>query len=296
MYGAINTTLALLLVNKQLHDEVQWQLRTRRIAYELDIMDASFPGPRMWLSWLCVPARREHVHTLQANVRLFDSGANLSTTGRQAVRRASQRFMSSTMALTYRLFLAGFLQNGPGSNVASRLNYEARFSIGTLVFNLRRPRGALVPTPETPKGLCFTDAGLFDVSADGLHQWLVSHLQGGEDGQDSRILYQGVGQIEIRIDGELRHCINVTDAFCRLPNVDLLWPLLLFEHKWEFEAWVDGTVERRKKLGLWDETAVDRLRESGEPECGLLIPGLWWTLFEDDWRGTQGRFGGHYTL
>ncbi|KAL2754847.1 hypothetical protein ACRALDRAFT_2028105 [Sodiomyces alcalophilus JCM 7366] len=287
-YGAINTTLALLLVNRQLHDEVQWQLRVRKMTYELDIMDANFPGPRMWLSWLCVPAKREHVTTLQANVRLFNSRANLSTTtGRHALRRAYQRFMSSTMStmsLTYCLFLVCFLQNGPGGNVASRLHYEARFSIGTLIFNFRRPTGVLVPTAETPKGLSFMDAGLFDASAYGLLDWLHSHLRGrgGEYYQDSRILYQGVGEIEIRIDGDLHHHINVTDLFCDLPRDDSVWPALLFDYKWEFEAWVDRTIEKRKRLSSGDETAVARLRKLGELEYGLLMPGLWRELMDDD--------------
>ena len=278
--GPNNTALGLLLTNRQLHDETEHLLRTRGLTYQMDITDGNFPSPSLWVSWLCVPRKARHVETLHAQIRLFDTRAPSAFD----TQREDLRFQSSFMSTSYQLFLSSFLQNGPFANTVSRLRHEARFSAKTLVFDIQQPLDRFVSGPESLPGMVFVKPSLIERSADNLYEWTVKFLQGRRDHQDSRILYQGFGSIEIRVAGKLHHVVNLTDLYCRLPDADLLWPLLLFAHRWEFQAWVDSTIEKRKKLGLWDDTVMGRLRDAGEPECGLLIPGLWWTLLEDDWR------------
>lgn len=284
-YGPGNTTLALLLVNKQLHEEAQDLLATGNFTYKLDMMDSNhmYSGPGMWISWLCVPTKRQHMKRIHAQLRLFDGGAE-GRAGLVPAGDGTGRFQAFFMSSTYRLFFANFLQHGPGATTVSRLDYEASYSVERFIIDFQRPSGPLVAGPDAPVNMAYCEESVIDPAADELHRWIVTFLQGSQDHQDSKILYQGIGEIEIQVDGEFRHLISLTDSFCRLPNPDLLWPLLTFAHRWEFEAWVHATIERRKNVGMWDESVLQKLRDDGEPECGLLIPGLWWTLLEDDWR------------
>ncbi|KAH6669742.1 hypothetical protein F5X68DRAFT_50938 [Plectosphaerella plurivora] len=286
-YGAVNTTLALLLTNRQLHAETLELLSTnpQSKTCEVDIMDADFGGPRAWVTWLCVPCKLSEVDTLIINIRLFDK---YPVDQPPPETYTHKRFLHANMSLSYRLLLASILQNGPGAFNVTRLDYEAAFFVRRLIFNFHESSIPPLLNIEHPKGcLRPSDPALIEPSAEGLHKWLTDFQRGDQDYQDGRIIHQGVGEMEIRVGNELRHSIiNVTDAFCRLPNADSLWPLNLFEHRWEFERWVHGTIEKRKRWGLWDDSVQQKLTEDGEPECGLLIPGLWWSFIGDDWRTT----------
>ena len=284
-WGAGNSALGLLLANKQLHEETTALLDADSAPpYELDIMDSNhmFSGPGMWISWLCVPAKRRHVRAVHARLRLFDGGAE----GRAFPRigHGPGMFQPFFMSSTYRLFFGSMLQHGPGATSVSRLDYDANFHVGRFILDFQRPTASLVAGPNAPINMAYCDASVIEPASDEFYRWMTTFLQGGQDHQDSRIMYQGIGEVEIRVDGVPRHVVSLTESFCRLPDPDSLWPLLVFAHRWEFEAWVHSTIETRKKLDMWDESVLQKLRDDGEPECGLLIPGLWWTLLEDDWR------------
>jgi hypothetical protein len=286
-YGPTNTTLALLLTNRQLHAETRKLLATSSNSktYEVDIMDADFGGPRAWVTWLCVPCRLTDVNTLVVNIRLFDRYPTDQPPPPDSYTH--KRFLNADMSLSYRLLLASILQNGPGASNVTRLDYEAAFFVRRLVFRFQEHSNPQIPDVFVNRRLRPSGPALISPSADGLHKWLTDFLLGDQDYQDGRIMHQGVGEMEVRVGNELRHSIiNVTESFCRLPNADSLWPLNLFEHRWEFERWVHGTIEKRKRWGLWDDSVQKKLIEDGEPECGLLIPGLWWTFVGDDWRTT----------
>lgn len=231
---------------------------------------------------------------------------------------------ASPVDKSYLHLFQAYFQRGPAMTQSCRLDSEAAFSIRNLTLDIQPPepgtrfdfdpavlRGwpaswlSAEATPDWDLGMASSRhvfptgteegeaaAAQIDLDSPAEHlaysiwRW-VSFMLAGKRNLSGRILYQGVRTIDIRVAGRLRKSIDITEAFCRLPS-DLghegFWPLNRFLHRWGFEAWRDMTIETRKRRGLWDDGAGERLQLAGDPECGLLIPGLWWAFYDEDYR------------
>ncbi|KAM0329268.1 hypothetical protein ACHAQA_004573 [Verticillium albo-atrum] len=259
----------------------------------------------VWPTWLSVPRRQFHVDTLHVNLRIFDLPAESDPVWDDGDTKRSSLTQTEGygryLKNAYLYLLAVFLQNGPLSRSASRRDYTAAYSAKTLILDVESPGSGtfvdLVPsTWQLPWQLPSVDPDdPAERLACTLARWLGHALTGSDIYLNGRILYQGFGSIHVRVDGEEREVFDLTDHFCRLPSdfgMGGFWPLTRFPDRVSFEAWAHDTAEKRRALGLWNEEVSARLIEEGQPECGLLLPGLWMALFDGEEYRPQWA-GGH---
>ncbi|KAL2756654.1 hypothetical protein ACRALDRAFT_1062363 [Sodiomyces alcalophilus JCM 7366] len=319
------TSLALVPLtrtNRQLRDETREILR--RLHYHLDIMHISTPNAQSTLmpTWISAPTYEKHIDSLYMSIRLLNGSQSAGAAHVVPPPLGDLYSYASPVDKSYLHLFQAYFQRGPAMHQSCRMDSEAAFSVRNLTLDIQQPEpgtrfdfdpatysgwpSTWVSSEATPDGdlgmassrHAFPTGGAAEVDLDNpaehlaysIWRWL-GFMLAGKRNLSGRILYQGVRTIDIRVAGRLRKSVDVTEAFCRLPSdlgAEGFWPLNRFLHKWGFEAWRDGTIETRKRRGLWDEGAGERLLLAGDPECGLLIPGLWWALYDEDYRP-----GGH---
>jgi hypothetical protein len=194
--------------------------------------------------------------------------------------------------MNYFDLLAGYLQHGAGSREADRGVSKAKYTIGTLIIDVLLPdeddakamnhpplatrakdaRDRLSGDVFTPNDTLFARKGhwlpgwyrscvndppsLF--AADKLAYFLWSHICLLASLQApyvkySRLLFDGVGSIELRVAGQKRKELQLwTEAMRPIPRVppDRKWPAPGEEWWRRLGAWKTEVVQRRRQRGL----------------------------------------------
>ncbi|OHE98406.1 hypothetical protein CORC01_06197 [Colletotrichum orchidophilum] len=245
--GSPNTNL--FLVNRQLHAEAKALLATRGTHCRLDVMYVKECG--LWPTWLAVPRATRHADSVRVQFRIFDPPSDVNPDWKNEEQFRGGSGGPPFIVWNFYAMLSGYLQYGPtafGSVVAD----PAKFTIQNLVLDVLPPPpgqkhdrlvsgGAprppahdmferfttMVMDPEKreSRGItwpCPPQGKENLIPAEKLAFFMCCQIGGllsmYRDWADfGATLYEGIGTIQIRVNGELRRHFDLDEMLARLP-------------------------------------------------------------------------------
>ncbi|OJJ43902.1 hypothetical protein ASPZODRAFT_19202 [Penicilliopsis zonata CBS 506.65] len=288
LFGTLHS---LLLVNHQIAAETRAVLTRSRKEYTLDLRVVN--EKEVWPTWTMIPAPYRHLDKVTATVRLFDSGNSQQT---RAIDRYFHTGDRTPPKITWCFYtvLERFLRCGPlapslpfiSRFLARPIGFDQGFTIKTLVLDFLSPPP---PPPKNPKET--VKDGASDLATSNEQEsvdsmvlykadWLANFVQmymnallmmSYHTAAYGGILYERIGNIELRVDGELLKAVPLDKTLAELWYND---PLETFGEVWPseyripvFRAWKKKALLMRKAANLpviWpneDELAELDLRD-----------------------------------
>ncbi|KAI0884943.1 uncharacterized protein GGS22DRAFT_136164 [Annulohypoxylon maeteangense] len=264
-----NPLLPLLLVNHQVHREAQDVLRrmSEPPNYAIDI--AFLKDGTLWPTWLSVPKLQRTLGNVYAQFRIFAVPEQLQSHLSDDPYHSDELGPPPIIWLFYHL-LAGFLRNGPIA--LERDNESGGFTVQNLILDfLPASEKGILPLAsfieyfkevEDMAGLTDTendwtlskDEGLLaaECLAHFVRALLLRVLNLGVSTiKYGRILYENVGDIEIRVDGRMKWHLDLPKMFSNLS----------FDH----EISISHRLKREHMFANWKEMASEKRLEAGLP-------------------------------
>ncbi|KAI1206126.1 uncharacterized protein F4807DRAFT_238081 [Annulohypoxylon truncatum] len=269
-----NPLLPLLLVNRQVHREARDALRrmNRPPNYAIDI--AFLKDGTLWPTWLSVPKLQRSLGNVYAQFRIFDVPEHLQPHAMGDPYCSDKPGPPPIVWLFYHL-LAGFLRNGPV--VSDRDSDSGGFTVQNLILDFlpASEKGILpfasfiqyfkeVEDMAAPPDLendwtLGQDEGESLLAAEYLAHFVRALLLrvlnlGVSTIKYGKIIYENVGDIEIRVDGRLKWHLDIPKMFSSLS----------FDH----EIHTSHRLKREQMFAHWKElTLVKRLKAGFPTEC-----------------------------
>ncbi|KAI2624616.1 hypothetical protein GGS26DRAFT_205327 [Hypomontagnella submonticulosa] len=263
-----NPMLSLLLVNHQVHRETQDVLR--RISdppnYAIDIMFLN--DGTLWPTWLSVPKLQRNLGNVYAQFRVFHTPGHLQARNADDLYGSEDPGPPPIVWLFYHL-LSGFLRNGPLA--LDRDKDDGGFTVQNLILDF---------LPASEKGILpFASFIQYFKEVDDVAAPNPLEIDPGRGGDESllaaeylahfiralllrllnlkpsamkygRILYENVGDIEIRINGQFKWRLGIPEMLSKLSfgngvnNSRMVTPEQRFWH------WKQVALARRRKASL----------------------------------------------
>ncbi|KAI1445758.1 hypothetical protein F5Y02DRAFT_100138 [Annulohypoxylon stygium] len=263
-----NPMLSLLLVNRQVNREVQEVLRrvSESPNYAIDVV--FLKDGTLWPTWLSVPRLQRTLGSVYVQFRIFDVPEHLRSHIANDPYRSDRPGPPPVVWSFYHL-LAGFLRNGP--MVSDRDNDSGTFTVRNLKLDFSPaieknilPLASFIQyfkevedmASSTNSGSDWTpdqDEGL--VAAEYLAHFVRALLLrvlnlGVSTIKYGKILYENIGDIEIRVDGRLRWHLNIPKMFSNLSFDHEVNVSNRLKREQRFAHWKDLTLAKRLKAGL----------------------------------------------
>ncbi|KAK2747624.1 hypothetical protein CKAH01_18150 [Colletotrichum kahawae] len=243
--GTPNT--AILLVNQQLHDEAKALLASKGTHYRLDVMYVKECG--LWPTWLAVPRTTRHADSVNVQFRIFDPPKDVDPDWKNEEQFRGGDGGPPFIVWNFYAMLSGYLRYGPTA-FSSVVADPSNFTIKKLVIDVVAPpanekHDRLVPGgtrraidlfegfthmvmdaekrerrgitwPRPPEGKEHL------IPAEKLAFFMCSQIGGllsmyRDWGEYGAALYEGIGSIQIRVNGELRREFDMDEMLARLP-------------------------------------------------------------------------------
>ncbi|KAI1457892.1 hypothetical protein F4805DRAFT_159191 [Annulohypoxylon moriforme] len=262
-----NPLLPLLLVNRQVHREAQDALRrmSEPPSYAIDIV--FLKDGTLWPTWLSVPKLQRTLGNVYAQFRIFAVPEQLQSHLSGDPYRSDEPGPPPIIWLFYHL-LAGFLRNGPIA--LDRDNGSGGFTVQHLVLDfLPASEKGILPLASfieyfkevetarsTGPGNGWTldkDEGLYaaECLAYFVRALLLRVLNLGVSTiKYGRILYENIGDIEIRIDGQFKWHLDIPKKFSNLSFDHEISISHRLKHEQMFARWKELALAKRLKAGL----------------------------------------------
>ncbi|KAI0385559.1 hypothetical protein F5Y04DRAFT_187948 [Hypomontagnella monticulosa] len=263
-----NPMLSLLLVNHQVHQEAQDVLR--RISdppnYAIDVM--FLKDGTLWPTWLSVPKLRRNLGNMYAQFRVFCPPNYLQTLHTDDPYGSEDPGPPPIVWLFYHL-LSGFLRNGPLA--LDRNEDDGGFTVQHLILDfLPASEKGILPFAsfiqyfkEVDDMVAPSDVGnnptrgadesllAAEYFAHFIRALLLRLLNLKPTAMKyGRILYENVGDIEIRIDGQFKWRLGIPEMLSKLSFGDNLGPSRVVTPEQRFWHWKQVALARRRKAGL----------------------------------------------
>ncbi|KAM0270620.1 hypothetical protein ACHAQH_009381 [Verticillium albo-atrum] len=266
---------SLLLTSKLLRAETQ----DRNLTYVIDVMFVKTSG--LWPTWLSIPRLATHVDTLHASFRIKDLPEDMAPTFRRKNWWRGGDGGPPAAVWSFYWLLVGFLECGPVSLKLPTGSSTARFSIARLVIDVQ------LAEEGEDHGVLESEHGRHEHYMFGRGMWFVARREdgvlekvrtleetdprrlpaeklarfmGGELlmllglGRHSygygRVLYECIGVLEVRVDGDVRILMDLGELFDLFPAGSE--DDREMQHTWTpaFAAWKKETMALRKERGL----------------------------------------------
>ncbi|KAL0938325.1 uncharacterized protein CTRU02_204935 [Colletotrichum truncatum] len=264
--GSPNT--AILLVNQQLHDEAKALIASKGTHCRLDVMYVKECG--LWPTWLAVPRTTRHADSVHVQFRIFDPPADVHPDWKNEEQFRGGDGGPPFIVWNFYAMLSGYLRYGPTA-FSSVVADSSDFTIRKLIIDVIAPpmnekHDRLVPGstrraldlfegfthmvmdaesrekrgitwPRPPEGKEYL------IPAEKLAFFMCSQIGGllsmYRDWADyGAALYEGIGSIQIRVNGELRRDFDMDEMLARLP----IQPITAWDEK-----------ERKRRQKSFDE-------------------------------------------
>ncbi|TQN70677.1 hypothetical protein CSHISOI_04764 [Colletotrichum shisoi] len=272
---------AILLVNRQLHCEAKTLLASKGTHCRLDVMYVKECG--LWPTWLAVPRSTRHADSVHVQFRIFDPPADVNPDWKNEQQFRGGDGGPPFIVWNFYAMLSGYLRYGPtafSSVVADPSNFTIKRLVldvlppppeekhdrlvsgsrarrpaaldlferfNTLVMDAEKRERKGITWPRPPEGkeslipaeklaffMCCQIGGLLSMYRD----WA----------DFGAVLYEGIGSIEIRVNGEPRRYFDLDDMLDGLP----IQPIAAWNEKEQqkrqkrFDAWkAQATATRR---------------------------------------------------
>ncbi|UQC86028.1 uncharacterized protein CLUP02_11527 [Colletotrichum lupini] len=272
--GSPNTNI--FLVNRQIHAEAKALLATRGTHCRLDVMYVKECG--LWPTWLAVPRATRHADSVRVQFRIFDPPSDVNPDWKNEEQFRGGSGGPPFIVWNFYAMLSGYLQYGPTA-FSSIVADPAKFTIKNLVLDVlppppgqkhdrlvsggaprppahdmferfttmvmdaekRESRGITWPRPPQGKEhlipveklaffMCCQIGGLLSMYRD----WA----------DFGAALYEGIGTIQIRVNGELRRHFDLDEMLARLP----IQPIAAWNEKEQ--------QKRQKRFDDWKAQAI----------------------------------------
>ncbi|CCF32991.1 hypothetical protein CH063_00898 [Colletotrichum higginsianum] len=241
---------AILLVNRQLHYEAKTLLASKGTHCRLDVMYVKECG--LWPTWLAVPRSTRHADSVHVQFRIFDPPADVNPDWKNEQQFRGGDGGPPFIVWNFYAMLSGYLRYGPtafSSVVADPSNFTIKRLVidvlppppeekhdrlvsgssarrpaaldmferfNTLVMDAEKRERKGITWPRPPEGkeslipaeklaffMCCQIGGLLSMYRD----WA----------DFGAVLYEGIGSIEIRVNGEPRRYFDLDDMLDGLP-------------------------------------------------------------------------------
>ncbi|KAF6801087.1 hypothetical protein CMUS01_15501 [Colletotrichum musicola] len=290
--GSPNTSI--LLVNQQIHDEAKALLASKGSHYRLDVMYVKECG--LWPTWLAVPRpTTRHADSVHVQFRIFDPPSDVDPDWKNEYQFRGTDGGPPFMVWNFYAMLSDYLRYGPTA-FCSQVGERSSFVIKNLVIDVLAPpanekHDRLVPRsaerershdlfesfnhlvmdtekrersgiawPQPPKGKEHL------IPAEKLAFFMCNQLGGllsmYRDWADyGAAVYEGIGRIEMRVDGEPRCHFDMDTMLARLP----VQPITAWNEEEQlrrqkrFDEWRDQATARRRR---WMKKCESRRRRS----------------------------------
>ncbi|KAK1595477.1 uncharacterized protein LY79DRAFT_577867 [Colletotrichum navitas] len=267
---------AILLVNRQLHDEAKTLLASKGTHCRLDVMYVKECG--LWPTWLAVPRSTRHADSVHVQFRIFDPPADVNPDWKNEEQFRGGDGGPPFIVWNFYAMLSGYLQYGPTA-FSSVVADSSSFTIKRLVLDVlppppeekhdrlvsggaRRPpahdmferfttmvmdaekrerRGITWPRPQEGKESLIPAEKLAFFMCCQIGGLLSMYRDWADFGD---ILYEGVGSIEIRVNGEPRRYFDLDEMLDRLP----IQPIAAWNEKEQ--------QKRQKRFDDWKAQAI----------------------------------------
>ncbi|KAI1091199.1 hypothetical protein F5B19DRAFT_288167 [Rostrohypoxylon terebratum] len=263
-----NPMLSLLLINHQVNREAQEVLRRMGEPpnYAIDVV--FLKDGTLWPTWLSIPKLQRSLGNVYAQFRIFDVPEHLRSHIAGDPYRSDRPGPPPVVWSFYHL-LAGFLRNGP--IVSDRDNDGGCFTIRNLILDfLPASEKNILPlasfiqyfkevgdmaSSANVEGdrIPFQDEGL--VAAEYLAHFVRALLLrvlklGVSTIKFGKILYENIGDIEVRVDGQLRWHLDIPKMFSSLSFDHEVNVSNRLKREQMFAHWKALTLAKRLKAGL----------------------------------------------
>ncbi|KAM0280579.1 hypothetical protein ACHAQH_004024 [Verticillium albo-atrum] len=236
--AAAQETPAIMLVNRQLHDEAIAVLARTKMHYRLDVMYVKECG--LWPTWLSVPRLAHHVESIYVQFRIFDPPANVNDDWRNPRQFLGGDGVPPMIVWNFFAMIKDYLLHGPTA-FESIVATKSSFSVKTLILDfLPPPQGTKDDNLGFPSGSS-QGARLerFVASRMANHRWPVppdgqEHTMPAEKlailiaGRLSSLLsryedhgaplFHRIGSIDIRVGGETRRLFDLDELLDMIPT------------------------------------------------------------------------------
>ncbi|KAI2467489.1 hypothetical protein F4781DRAFT_433378 [Annulohypoxylon bovei var. microspora] len=263
-----NPLLSLLLVNRQVHREAQDALRrmSELPNYAIDI--AFLKNGTLWPTWLSVPKLQQTLGNVYAQFRVFPVPEHLQSHVPDDPY-CSEKPGPPPIVWSFYHLLAGFLRNGPLA--LDRDNDSGGFTVQNLVLDfLPTNEKGIIPLAsfvqyfkEVDDMAALTDpekSWVFDQDEGLLAAEYLAHFVralllrvlnlGISTIKYGKILYENVGDIEIRVDGRLKWHMDIPNMFSVLSFDHGISTSHRLEQEQMFAHWKELTLAKRLEAGL----------------------------------------------
>ncbi|TDZ36025.1 hypothetical protein C8035_v009045 [Colletotrichum spinosum] len=244
--GSPNT--AILLVNQQLHDEAKALLDSKGTHCRLDVMYVKECG--LWPTWLAVPRTTRHADSVHVQFRIFDPPADIDPDWKNEDQFRGGSGGPPFIVWNFYAMLSGYLRYGP-STFSSVVADPSHFTVKNLIIDVIAPPANEKHDSLVPGGARRSTHDMFEgfthmvmdaeerervgiawprppegkenlIPAEKLAFFMCCQVGGllsmYRDWADyGAALYEGIGSIQIRVNGELRRHFDMDEMLARLP-------------------------------------------------------------------------------
>lgn len=256
-----NPVLSVLLVNRQVHDEMKGVLATMpaRPDYSMDVMFFK-EDCTLWPTWTSIPILSQDIGTLHVKFRILHAPEHLVTPNKRRYEIGTEcyyRYGDGSPPPVYWIFyhpLGGLLKHGPWAKDHD-VQDGPSFTIQKLVLEVlpATEPGILPAGPSEPGSEDFfasfgrsipqspdDDVRVAERVADFILHALRRVLGMDKDRKYGKLLFEGVGDIEIRVQQHLKISLDIPTRLNRA----------VWSTKYYPATYKDSIVEKRRQAGL----------------------------------------------